>query len=98
ALPAGSREEDELELADLQLVAVAQGRLGFDALPVQVRAVERPHVAEDVAVGPVDDLDVAAGHGYVVEEDVTVGMATGPRDVAVEHELRPRIRAPLHHG
>jgi hypothetical protein len=87
-------EEDQLELADLELVAVLD--LGVvDALAVEVRAVERPDVADSVARPGPHDLRVAARHRDVVEEDVAVRMAAGAGDDAVEEELRPRVRAAL---
>src|SRR5262245_58436786 len=68
-------EQDEAELADLQLIAVAQHR-PVDALLVDVRAVERSLVAHHVPlVGPLDG-DMTARHRDVVEHDVGVGMAS----------------------
>src|SRR4051794_13796541 len=95
ALSAGSGEEHELELPDLELVAVAQRDLGLDALPVEVGAVERADVAELVPLAAVHDLGVATRHGDVVEEDVAVGVTAGFGDVAVEHELRPGVGTSL---
>ena len=43
------RAEHQLELADLELVAVGERRLALDALAVDVGAVERADVADDVA-------------------------------------------------
>src|SRR3546814_9919862 len=71
-------DEDQLEGPDLQLVAVAQRRL-LDPVPVQVGAVERPDVADRVVVAGAEDLGVAARHRDVVEEDVALGVAAGPR-------------------
>src|SRR5207244_2644571 len=70
-----SGEEQQLELADLQLVAVGDGAL-LDPLPVQVGAVQRTDVAHDVAGGHALQLGMAARHRDVVEEDVAVRVAS----------------------
>ena len=49
--PVGLLEEDEAELADLQLVALVQDDGLVDALLVDVGAVQRAGVADQVAVG-----------------------------------------------
>src|SRR4051812_7112617 len=71
-----TEQEHQLELADLQLVAVDKGGL-VDALPIEVGAVERTDVPDLEPVGAGQDLDVAARDGDVVEEDVALGMAAG---------------------
>src|SRR5262245_22426630 len=84
---AGRLEEQELEPADLELVAVGQGGL-VDALAVEIGAVERTDVADAVALGAAAHLHVAAGDGDVVEEDGAVRVAAGGDQLAVEEEPR----------
>src|SRR5947209_58972 len=67
-----SCHEHQPELADLDLVAVAQGG-GLDALAVDVGAVEAADVADGERAALAVELGVAPGHGHVVEEDVAVG-------------------------
>src|SRR5437763_331009 len=54
-------EEHQLELADLDLVAVLQHRL-VDALPVDVGPIQRPDVLHRVAVALAEELGVAPRH------------------------------------
>src|SRR5205823_4623040 len=71
--------------ADLELVAVGQS-VGFDAPSVDIGAVERAAVVEEV-VGPALDEDrVIAGDGDVVEEDVAVGAATDAHAVLLQRK------------
>src|SRR5437588_241744 len=91
-----SRQIDELELTDLDLVPACELGL-FDALPVQVRAVERAHVPHEIAPLPAGELGVTTGHGDVIEEDVALRMASGPGDVCVQHKLRAGVGTPLDH-
>src|SRR3546814_11282324 len=78
-------DEQQLERADLELVAIREGRV-LDPLPVEVRAVERADVGQAVAVVGLADLGVPAGHGDVVEEDDAVGGAPRGHDRLVEGE------------
>src|SRR4051794_25032875 len=68
-----SREEHQPELADLHLVAAAEGRR-LHPLPVDVGAVEAAHVPDGEEAALAVELGVAPRHGDVVEEDVTVGV------------------------
>src|SRR5581483_652832 len=83
-------EEDELELPDLDLVAVGEHRV-VGPLPVDVRAVERPDVPDAVAAAVTDELRMATADGDVVEEDVAVRVAPGRGDVALEDVLRAGV-------
>src|SRR4051794_30989674 len=83
----GALEEHESELADLHLVAVAE-RSPFDALLVDIGAIERPRVGHHVALGRALHLGVAPRDGDVVERDLAVRMAPDPGDVALEREPR----------
>src|SRR3546814_20297689 len=78
-------DEQQLERADLELVAIREGRV-LDPLPVEVRAVERADVGQAVAVVGLADLGVPAGHGAVVEEDDAVGVAPRGHARLVEGE------------
>src|SRR6187200_172608 len=70
----GALEQHEAELPDLQLVAMVQhGPL--DALLVDVGAVERPGIGDDVPLGGPLDRRVPAGHRDVVQHDLAVGVA-----------------------
>src|SRR5690349_14872349 len=88
-----SGQERESVLADLDLVAVRERAGGLDPLPVQVRAVEAPHVLDLQRGGAAPDDGVLAGDGDVVEEDVAVRRATDRRLVAFEDERLPRPAA-----
>src|SRR3954468_2780914 len=65
---ARSCHEDEAELADLDLVAVAEGGR-LDPFAVHVRAVEAADVADGEGAALAVELGVPAGDGHVVEED-----------------------------
>src|SRR5690606_1943763 len=90
-----ARVVGEAVLADLDLVTgVEHGRV--DALPVDVGAVERADVTDDVAALVGDELRVPPRHGDVVEEDVGGGVPPGKGPLGVEQEAgarRPRGRA-----
>src|SRR4051794_9275470 len=92
----GPGQEHQAVLADLDLVTTRQ-RDRLDALPVEVGAVEAPHVSYDEAAALAEELRVPAGDGHVVEEDVAVGVTSRGGDVGVEQEARSRVRSPLHH-
>ena len=64
----------------------------IDAFLVDVRAVERPLVAHDVALRRPLDGDVAPRHGDVVEHDVGVGVSAEQRGPGTELEPLPRLR------
>ena len=69
---------------DLRLVA-------FDEVAVEVGAVERTDVADQVPGGGALDLDVAARHRDVVQEDVGVGVAPSGGEHVVQGELRAGV-------
>src|SRR6266540_7469091 len=95
--PATSRsaagEEDQLELADLQLVAGDQVAV-LDPLPVEVGAIERAHVVDGEAAAATGDLGVAARHGDVVQEDVALRVAAGGHYLLVEQEAAAGVGPP----
>ena len=78
-------EEDQAVLADLDLVAVGQLD-GVDAVPVDVGAVERPHVGDREGLALAVELRVPPRHGHVVEEDLAVRVPARAYDVLVEEE------------
>src|SRR6266536_1994806 len=91
------REEYQLELADLQLLATDQVAL-LDPFPVEVGAVQRADVMDgEAAAVAAPDLGVPAGHGDVVEEDVRLGMPAHGHDVLVEQEAAAGVGAPADH-
>src|SRR6266567_8411469 len=92
----GAREEDQLELADLDLVAAGQGR-GIDPLAVHEGAIEAAAVLQGEGAVLAPDLGVPAGHGDVVQEDVARWVAPARHDVLVEEELGPGVRPPPDH-
>src|SRR4051812_8242444 len=75
----------ELELADLQLVAVLEP-VGLDAMAVDVRAVERPEVVEVEVAAAAHEQGVVARDGDVVEEDVGVRAPADRHAVGVQGE------------
>src|SRR4029450_9796490 len=48
------------------------------------------------AVGVATDLGVLATHADVVEEDIALRVASGARDVTLDHEGPPRVGPVLH--
>src|SRR5215208_1993073 len=72
AISAG--EERQLELADLQLVAVLEA-MRVDPLAVHVGAVERAGVVEEPLPAAPHERGVLARDGHVVEEDTGLGRA-----------------------
>ena len=88
------REENELELAHLDFVSAFQRR-SLDPLPVDICAVQRPDVGDDVVAGLAAELGVPAGHRHVVQEDLAVGMPADPGDLARQHVPRPGVRTAL---
>src|SRR3954453_17627193 len=75
----------ELELSDLQLVAVLEP-VGLDAVAVDVRAVQRAEVVGGVVAAAGQEQGVVAGDGDVVEEDVRVRPAADRHAVGVQRE------------
>src|SRR5437660_6068639 len=67
-------EERQLELADLQLVTIAQA-VGLDTVTVHVRSIQALGVLDVQPVGPTEDHGVLAGDRDVVEQDVGGGGA-----------------------
>src|SRR4029453_17111942 len=78
ALRPRAGDEHQTELADLDLVAVAQRRR-LDPLTVHVRTVERTDVAHGEHAPVTVELGVATGNRHVVEEDVTVRVPSAGR-------------------
>src|SRR5947209_6440144 len=87
-----SREERQLELADLQLVAVGQVA-ALDPLAVHVRAVQRAEVVDVHLVAAAHQQRVVARHGDVVEEDVRVGPPADRHAIAGDREALPHAPA-----
>src|SRR4051794_38922857 len=75
----------ELELADLELVAVLEP-VGLDAMAVNVGAVERAEVVEVEVAAAAHEQGVVARDGDVVEEDVGVRPPADRHAVAVQRE------------
>src|SRR3954454_23390619 len=75
----------ELELADLQLVAVLQP-VRLDPVAVHVGAVERAQVVEVEVAAAAHEQRVVARDGDVVEEDARVGPPADRHPVGVERE------------
>src|SRR5918912_3882580 len=84
-MAASARDVRELELADLQLVAVLEP-VRLDPVAVDVGAVERAEVVEVVVAAAADEQGVVARDGDVVEEDVGVGAPADRHAVGVERE------------
>src|SRR3954454_22101938 len=82
----------ELELADLELVAVLEA-VGLDAPAVDVGAVERPEVVEVEVAAAAHEQGVVARDGDVVEEDVGVRPAPDRHAVAGQREALPHAAA-----
>src|SRR3954469_11159317 len=78
----------ELELADLQLVAVLEP-VRLDAVAVDVGAVERAEVVEEVIAAAAHEQGVVARHRDVVEEDVRVGPAADRHPLGAEGKALP---------
>src|SRR3954470_24121466 len=88
-------EEDEPELADLDLVAVGEdGRV--DRLPVDVGPVEAADVDHDELARVAPELRVPPGDRDVVEEDVAVRVPARARGRPVQQEARSGVRAAAH--
>src|SRR4051794_29042229 len=91
---AGAREVHEAKLPDLHLVT--PGEVGdVHRLAVDVRAVEAAHVVDREAATLTVELHVPPAHGDVVEEDVTVRVPTGRRDVLVEQKSAAGVGSAL---
>src|SRR3954467_11880423 len=75
----------ELELADLQLVAVLEP-VRLDPVAVDVGAVQRAEVVEVVVAAAPDEQSVVARDGDVVEEDVRVRAPPDRHAVGVQRE------------
>src|SRR5664280_312956 len=86
----------QLELSDLHFVAAGQPRF-VDPLAVHIGAVERTHVPDGCHLIPRHKLRMPTGHGDVIEEDVALGMPTGPGEVGLEHEPDALVRTALDH-
>src|SRR5215210_69874 len=83
AMSAG--EEGQLELPDLELVAVLEP-VRVDPLAVHVGAVERARVVEQPVAAAPHERRVLARDGDVVEEDIRLGGAPDGHAVARERE------------
>src|SRR6478672_9723320 len=91
----GPGQEQQTELANLDLVAVDQHR-GFDRFMVDVSAVEAVEVDEQELSVVQPKFDVAAADGGVVEEDVAVRMPACGCDGLIEQELGAGVGAAYH--
>src|SRR6187200_407681 len=89
------REEHELELADLDLVAARELRL-LDGLAVHVDAVQAAEVLHEEGLIPALDARVCPRDGDVVEEDVGLRVATERRLILIDQERGSRVGAALH--
>src|SRR5829696_5162000 len=78
-------EEGQLELADLELVAVLEP-VRVDAPAVHVGAVQRARVVEHPVPAAADQARVVARHGHVVEEHVRLRRAPDRHLLARERE------------
>src|SRR3954447_16689080 len=72
--PGSAVEEGQLELPDLQLVAVGEP-VRLDPMAVDVRAVQAAGVLDVEAVRPAPDEGVVTGDRDVVEQDVGLRRA-----------------------
>src|SRR4029078_6418526 len=91
----GPGQEQQAELADLDLVAVDQHR-GFDRFMIDVSAVEAVEVDEQDLSVLQPKLDVVTADGGVVEEDIAVWMPARRCDRLIEQELGPGVGAAYH--
>src|ERR1044072_5649439 len=87
-----AREERELVLADLQLVAVLE-MVGLDAVTVDVRAVERAEVVEVPVAAAAHEQGVVARDRDVVEKARAVGTPADRDPIAVQREALPHATA-----
>src|SRR4051794_37987782 len=87
-------EEHQPELADLDLVTAGKTGL-IDPLPVDIGAVEAPHVPDREDVSAPIELGMSARHGHIVEKDVALRVAPGRGAVTVEKEAAARVRPPF---
>src|SRR5215210_2947067 len=81
-------EEGQLELPDLELVAVLEP-VRVDPLAVDVGAVERPGVVEEPVPAAPHERRVLAGDRHVVEEDLGLGRAPDRHLLARHRERLP---------
>jgi hypothetical protein len=88
-------EEDESELTDLELVSMAE-KQAIDSLLVDIRAIQRPSVTDNVPLGGALDLDVTPRDRDVVKADLRFGMAPEPRDIFVERKASPGLCSSPH--
>src|SRR5215469_4882793 len=93
---AAALQEDQAELADLDLVSPAE-RDFLDPVPVHVGAVEAADIAHGKPGAVAVELGMPPGYGHVVEEDVAVRPAAHHRQVAVKQEPASRVRPALDH-
>jgi hypothetical protein len=84
----GSFNERELELADLELVAVVEPLL-LDALTVDIRAVEAVQVFHPEAALVAEDPRVMARDRDIVEKKVALRAAADRKDVDTEVDGLP---------
>src|SRR5699024_5780768 len=83
--------EDHSELADLHIGAVLQFD-GIDELTAHIGSVQRSRVPQRESAGRADELGVFARDGAVIETDVRVRAAAHGHHIAVEQDLRARVR------
>ena len=91
----GPGQEQQTELANLDLVAVDQHR-GLDRFMIDVSAVEAVEVDEQDLPVLHPKLDVVTADGGVVEEDVAVRMPARRCDGLIEQELGTGVGAAYH--
>src|SRR5207245_1167966 len=66
-------------------------------LSVDVCAVEAPRIVDRKVPLLPPEFGMPARYGHVVQEDVTLRVPSGGRDVLVDQELRTRIGPTLNH-
>jgi hypothetical protein len=68
----------------------------IDSLLVDIRAIQRPSVTDNVPLGGALDLDVTPRDRDVVKADFRFGMAPEPCDIFIERKARPGLRSSPH--
>jgi hypothetical protein len=93
----GRRQENQAELAHLDLVTVDQRRR-VDELAVDVGAINAADVNDLEVSVLLPKLCVAQTDRDVVEKDVAVAMATDRGNRSIQHEPGSGVRAALHYN
>src|SRR5262249_61782322 len=82
---AGPEQEDQPELADLDLIARSQD--GFlDPLPVDVRAIQAADIPDAERAAMPVELGVPPGHRHIVQEYVAVRVPADQCQVTAQQE------------